>query len=95
MTASSAVPQATGQRAATVTLSSTSAREYRRHRRHLFALDAYKVATAVGGSVSAYCGIVQAVPKGDPADIQEVAEAGAEDCATCVDLWLGKNWVRL
>ena len=95
MTASSAVRQATGQRAATITLSSASVREYRRHRRHLFPLDAYKLATAIGGSASAYCGIVEAVPKGNPADIQEVAKAGAEDCATCVDLWLGQNWVRL
>ena len=95
MTAFSVVRRVTGQRASTITSSSGSVREYRRHRTHLFPLDAYKTAIAIGGSVSAYCGIVQAVPKGNPTDIQEVTEAGAEDCVTCVDLWLGQKWVRL
>lgn len=80
---------------AALTSSSASVSEYRRHRKHRFPLDAYKTATATGGSVSAYCGIVRAVPKANPADIQEVAEAGTEDCVTCVDLWLGQKWVRL
>ncbi len=76
MTASSAVRQVTGQRATPISRPSAPVREYRRHRTHLFPLDAYKTATAIGGSVIAYCGIVQAVPKGNPADIQEVTEAG-------------------
>ncbi len=96
MTASPIVRQVPGQkRASTITSASGLATDYRRHRTHLFPLDAYKTATAIGGSVSAYCGIVQAVPKCNPTDIQEVTEAGAEDCVTCVDLWLGQKWVRL
>lgn len=96
MTASPTVRQVTGQeRASTITSSSGLAAEYRRQRKHLFPLDAYKTAAAIGGRVSAYCGIVQAVPKGNPTDIQEVTEAGAEDCVTCVDVWLGQKWVRL
>jgi len=95
MTASPTVRQVTGQAASTITSSSGSVGEYRRHRTHLFPLDAYKKATAIGGRVSAYCGIVQAVPKGNPTGIQEVTEAGAEDCVTCVDLWQGQKWVRL
>ena len=95
MTASSTGRQMTGQLATTITRSSAPVREYRRHRRHLFPLDSYRTATAIGGNVTAYCGIVQAVPKGNPADIEEVDEACAEDCVTCVDLWLGQKWVRL
>jgi len=95
MTASSTVRQVTVLHATSFTRSSGSVREYRRHRKHLFPLAAYKTAAAIGGNVSAYCGIVQAVPKGSPADIEEVAETGPEDCVTCADLWLGRNWVRL
>jgi len=95
MTTPSTARQATDESAAAMAPSSTSIREYRRHRKHLFPLDAYKAATAVGGIVSAYCGLVQAVPKGNPADVQEVSKAGREDCVTCVDLWLCQKWVRL
>lgn len=83
------------QQPTTSTTSSAAVREYRRDRQHLFPLDAYKAATAVGGSVRAYCGIVQEVRQSNPADVEEVAEAGVEDCVTCVDLWLGRQRVRL
>jgi|GEM_PF-2267974 len=95
MTTSSTARQAADEPAAATGPSSTSIREYRRHRKHLFPLDAYKATTAVGGIVIAYCGLVQEVPKGNPADVEEVSGAGREDCVTCVDLWLCQKWVRL
>lgn len=75
--------------------SPASIREYRRHRTHLFPLDAYKAATETGGTVSTFCGLAQGVVKGDPADVEEVSQAGREDCVTCVDIWLSVKWVRL
>jgi hypothetical protein len=95
MTTSSTARHATDESATAIAPSSASIREYRRNRKHLFPLDAYKAATAVGGIVSAYCGLVQAVPKGNPVDVQEVSETGREDCVTCVDVWLCRKWVRL
>lgn len=74
--------------------SPTSIREYRRPRTHLFPLEAYRAAVATGGSVRSYCGILE-IPRGDPADVEEAVESRADDCATCIDLWHGRRWVRL
>lgn len=71
------------------------AREYRRPRNHLFPLDDYLAATAAGGDVWAYCGIREAVPSMEPSEVEEVSESRPGDCVTCVDVWRGRNWVRL
>ncbi|MEU1599479.1 hypothetical protein ABZ468_43420 [Streptomyces sp. NPDC005708] len=34
------------------------------------------------------------VQRGDLVRIDEASEPGADDCATCVDLWHGRSWVR-
>lgn len=95
MTTPSTVRQATGQSGPAISPTPASGREYRRPRQHLFELGAFKAATAVGGTISAYCGIVQTVPKGNPANVHEVSDASEEDCVTCLDVWLGQKWVRL
>ncbi|WP_183095997.1 hypothetical protein [Nocardioides stalactiti] len=58
-------------------------------------MDAYRAASAVGGDVRTYCGIVLSIPASDPADIDEAHDASPEDCATCADVWLGRTWIRL
>jgi hypothetical protein len=55
----------------------------------------YRAAIATGGTVRSYCGILETVPRGDPADVEEALESSADDCATCVDLWHARRWVRL
>jgi len=75
--------------------SPASIRNYRRPRRHLFPLEDYRAAVATGGAVRSYCGILETVPKGNPAEVEEAIESSEDDCATCVDLWHGRRWVRL
>jgi hypothetical protein len=75
--------------------SPASIRECRRPRTHLFPLEGYRGAIATGGTVRSYCGILETVPGGDPADVEEALESSADDCVTCVDLWQGRRWVRL
>ncbi|RHW26296.1 hypothetical protein D0Z08_15155 [Nocardioides immobilis] len=70
-------------------------REYRRPRTHLFPLEDYRAAIAIGGTVRSCCGILETVPRGDPADVEEAVDSRADDCATCADLWHGRRWVRL
>ena len=50
---------------------------------------------AAGGRVRAFCGIVETVPAGDPAEVDGTDKVNAEDCVTCVDVWLRRKWVRL
>lgn len=77
------------------TVAPSSAKEYRRERQHLYPLEEYQAALAVGGVVTSYCGLDETVECGDPADIVEVAAPDADDCVTCVDVWAGSERVRL
>ncbi len=83
------------QSAPTYSRSSAPVREYRRPRKHLFPLEDYRAAIASGGAVRSYCGIVETVPRGDPDAVEEASEESLDDCATCVDLWRDRRWVRL
>lgn len=76
-------------------VAASSAREYRRDRHHLYPLEEYQTALAVGGVVTSYCGLDETVGRGDPADVVEVAAPDADDCVTCVDVWSGCQRVRL
>jgi hypothetical protein len=61
----------------------------------LFPLEDYRAAVAAGGALRSFCGILESVARGDPGEVEEAAEAGADDCVTCVDLWQGRTQVRL
>jgi hypothetical protein len=76
-------------------VAATPAREYRWNRQHLYPLDDYQGALTHGGRVRSYCGIEVIVRPGDPADVVEVAQAELDDCVTCVDIWRGREVVRL
>lgn len=76
-------------------VAASSSREYRRDRQHLYPLEEFQAALAVGGVVTSYCGLDETVERGDPADIIEVAAPAADDCVTCVDVWSGSERVRL
>jgi len=95
MRPSSTARSIANHRAATTSSSSVSIREYRRPRTHLFPLEDYRAAVAAGGTLRSYCGILETVPRGDPAEVEEARASSADDCATCVDLWHGRRWVRL
>ncbi|WP_183093213.1 hypothetical protein [Nocardioides stalactiti] len=58
-------------------------------------MDDYRAAAAIGGRARAYCGVVELVPRLDPAEVEETTEAQADDCVTCADIWNGLSWVRL
>jgi hypothetical protein len=73
----------------------SAAREYRRWRNHLFPLEDYRAAKASGGVARSYCGILEIVRRGESVEVEEVNRPSADDCATCVDLWRGRRWVRL
>ena len=70
-------------------------REYRRDRQHLFPLEDYQSALAIGGIVRSYCGIDELVRQGDPDCVAEVFAAEDQDCVTCLDIWRGQLQVRL
>jgi len=95
MSPSSTARPAANQPTPRSSCSPASIREYRRLRTHLFPLQDYRAAVAIGGTVRSYCGIVETVGRGDPSDVEEAVESSADDCATCVDLWHGRRWVRL
>lgn len=76
-------------------VAATTVREYRRNRQHLYPLEAYRDALVRGGTITSYCGLGATCQQGDPADVAEVTEPEAEDCFTCVDVWRGRQWVRL
>lgn len=67
----------------------------RSDRAHLYPLESYEVAATQGGPVRAYCGIVKYLPRGAEVHVVEHGEIGDEDCVTCVDVWLGREQVRL
>lgn len=73
----------------------TPAREYRRTRQHLYPLDDYQEAALRGGTVRSYCGIDTLVRPAESSDVVEVVEPEADDCITCVDIWRGRDVVRL
>lgn len=73
----------------------SSLREYRRHRRHLYPLDGYLAARRVGGTVRTYCGVDVRLAVDEPVELADVDGVGAEDCVTCVDIWRGRDEVRL
>jgi hypothetical protein len=70
-------------------------RKYRRDRQHLYPLEDFNEAAAVGGTVRSFCGIEVALICGDTADVVEATKPAAEDCLTCVDIWRGSRLVRL
>jgi len=76
-------------------ISAATTREYRRNRQHLYPLEDYQDALRSGGAVMSYCGIEVRLVRGNPADVVKVAEVEADDCITCLDIWLGRQWVRL
>lgn len=84
--------QPLGERGA---ISATPMREYRRNRQHLYPLEDYQDALARGGTVRSYCGLDATFLRGSPAGVEEVKEPESEDCVTCVDVWRGRQWVRL
>lgn len=72
------------------------AREYRRERQHLYPLDDYQAALATGGTVVSFCGIEAGLlPDDADDDVVEVTRPDASDCITCVDVWRGRQLVRL
>ncbi len=73
----------------------TSAREYRRDRNHLFALEEFRDAIALGGVVASFCGLDVELPRGRGADVEEATEPAVDDCITCVDVWRESRLVRL
>ncbi|KAA1426892.1 hypothetical protein [Nocardioides antri] len=70
-------------------------REYRRERQHLYPLEDYQAAIAIGSPVRSFCGIDVALLCGDASDVVEVKEPDVQDCMTCVDIWRGRELVRL
>lgn len=72
-----------------------SVREYRRNRQHLYPLEEYEDASAVGGTVRSFCGIEVAPLQSDTSDVVEAMQPEAEDCITCVDIWCDSRLVRL
>jgi hypothetical protein len=70
-------------------------RAYRRARQHLYPLEDYQDALAVGGAVCSFCGIEVALLGGDTSDVIEAIEPVVEDCVTCVDIWRERRLVRL
>lgn len=95
MRPSSTTPSLGNQSTPTRSRESAPIREYRRPRNHLFPLEDYRAAIASGGTVRSYCGILEAVRRGNPAEVEEASEASADDCATCVDLWRDRRLVRM
>lgn len=71
------------------------AREYRRDRRHLYPLEVFREAVAIGGVVSSFCGVEVLMHRGDCTNIVEATQPTAEDCVTCVDVWRERELVRL
>ncbi|RHW23941.1 hypothetical protein D0Z08_27240 [Nocardioides immobilis] len=70
-------------------------REYRRDREHLYPLEDYQEALAIGSTVTSFCGIEVNLLRGDAAVVVEATEPGVEDCITCVDVWRQRRLVRL
>ncbi len=96
MNPSSTVRGASGQRGGRrEAVSPSSGSEYRRGRQHLYPLEEYRAALEIGGTVTSYCGLGENVQRGDPADVVEVDAPDADDCVTCVDIWSGRQRVRL
>ncbi|RHW23712.1 hypothetical protein D0Z08_28300 [Nocardioides immobilis] len=96
MNPSSTVRGSSGQRGGRhEAVTPSSVREYRRERQHLYPYEEYEAALAVGGIVRSYCGIDETILHGDSTDLAEVADPDANDCVTCVDIWSGRQRVRL
>lgn len=96
MDPSSPVRRVPGQRVThRANAASADVRAYRRERQHLYPLDDYQEALAVGGTVCSFCGIEVALLGGDSSDVVEAIEPGVEDCVTCVDIWRQCRLVRL
>jgi len=72
-----------------------SARAYRRERQHLYPLEDFREALAVGGVVSSFCGLDVVLSVGDSSELVEADEPAVDDCVTCVDIWRELRLVRL
>ena len=72
-----------------------SGREYRRDRRHLYPLEEFREAVAIGGFVSSFCGFDVELLRGRGSDVEEATEPAVDDCITCVDIWRERRLVRL
>ncbi len=70
-------------------------REYRRDRKHLYRLEEFREAVALGGVVTSFCGLEVELPRGRGSDIEEATEPAVDDCITCVDIWRESRLVRL
>jgi hypothetical protein len=76
-------------------ITARSLRDARRERQHLYPLEDYEAAIAVGGIVRSFCGVfVRLTAQDDTAAVEAIAPE-AEDCVTCVDVWYGRHLVRL
>jgi hypothetical protein len=96
MNPSSPVGRAASQRVAHRAASATNpARECRRDRQHLYPLEEYQDALAIGGVVRSFCGLEVALLSGDTSDVVEATEPDAGDCVSCVDIWRESTLVRL
>lgn len=73
----------------------TSAREYRRERKHLYPLEEFREAVAQGGVVLSFCGLDVELPRSRCTGVVEATEPAADDCVTCVDIWRERRLVRL
>ncbi len=72
-----------------------SVREYRRDRRHLYPLEEFREAVAIGGVASSSCGFDVELRRGRGSDVEEATKPAVDDCVTCVDIWHGHRLVRL
>jgi hypothetical protein len=72
-----------------------SSREARRNRQHLYPLEDYEAAIAVGGIVRSFCGILMRLTPQHDSEVLEATAPEADDCVTCVDVWQGRQLVRL
>jgi len=70
-------------------------RAYRRARQHLYPLEDYQDALAIGGAVCSFCGIEVTLVGGGTSEFTEAIEPVVEDCVTCVDIWRERRLVRL
>lgn len=95
MDSSSNASHLSGQRLPRAVESPTSLREYRRRRQHLYPLDDYLAARQAGGTIRTFCGLDTTVGVGDPVEIADADGLAAEDCVSCVDVWRGRDVVRL
>jgi hypothetical protein len=95
MDSSSSASHASGQRLPRAVESPASVREYRRGRQHLYPLEDYRAARQTGGTIRTFCGLDTMVAVGEVLEVADASGLDAEDCVSCVDVWRGRDVVRL